>query len=152
MNMPRYSSRPFPPYTYVPGTGTPQPVNDPTGHMFGIPESRPFPLHPDHWQESESYLYAVDLFNHGFYWEAHEAWESLWHAAGHHGIVADFLKGLIKLAAAWKAIRRECGATWRERTNYLQQQRHELMLHTFAGSTYWKLQTAHYNPGMHGGT
>jgi predicted metal-dependent hydrolase len=42
----------------------------------------------------------MDLFNHGYYWEAHEAWESLWHAAGRTGPVADFLKGLIKLAAA----------------------------------------------------
>ena len=35
-----------------------------------------------------------------YYWEAHEVWESLWHAAGRRGPVADFLKGLIKLAAA----------------------------------------------------
>ena len=40
------------------------------------------------------------MFNHGFYWEAHEAWEALWHAAGRRGATADFLKGLIKLAAA----------------------------------------------------
>ncbi|MER9222262.1 DUF309 domain-containing protein [Mesorhizobium sp. M0644] len=23
----------------------------------------------------------IDLINHGYYWEAHEAWEPLWHAA-----------------------------------------------------------------------
>jgi hypothetical protein len=40
------------------------------------------------------------LFNHGFYWEAHEAWESLWHAVGRQGPVAAWLKALIKLAAA----------------------------------------------------
>ena len=43
---------------------------------------------------------VADLLNHGFYWEAHEAWETLWHAAGRKGEIADFLKGLIKLAAA----------------------------------------------------
>ncbi len=32
---------------------------------------------------------GVDLFNHGYYWESHEEWESLWHAAGRRGVVAD---------------------------------------------------------------
>jgi hypothetical protein len=40
------------------------------------------------------------LFNHGYYWEAHEAWEGVWIAAGRAGVDANFLKGLIKLAAA----------------------------------------------------
>jgi predicted metal-dependent hydrolase len=57
-------------------------------------------MQPALWQQSEEYLYGIDLFNHGYYWEAHEAWESLWHAAGRKGPEADFLKGLIKLAAA----------------------------------------------------
>lgn len=96
----RYSSRPFPPYSYVPGSGTPHPVSDPRGHMHGVEHELPPPLDVANWRENETYLYAVDLFNHGFYWEAHEAWESLWHAAGHKGVMADFLKGLIKLAAA----------------------------------------------------
>jgi uncharacterized protein len=96
----RYSSRPFPPYTYVPGSGTPHPVSDHRGHMHGHVEVAPVPLDPTMWQQNETYLYAVDLFNHGYYWEAHEAWESLWHEAGHHGQTGDFLKGLIKLAAA----------------------------------------------------
>jgi predicted metal-dependent hydrolase len=46
------------------------------------------------------YLRGIDFFNHGYYWEAHEAWENLWHAAGRRGPVAEFLKGLIALAAA----------------------------------------------------
>lgn len=52
------------------------------------------------WRESEEFAYGVDLFNHGFYWEAHEAWEGLWRASGKAGATAEFLKGLIKLAAA----------------------------------------------------
>lgn len=58
------------------------------------------PLSPEDWRRSEPYLYGIDLFNHGYYWEAHESWESLWHAAGRRGEMADYLKGLIKLAAA----------------------------------------------------
>jgi uncharacterized protein len=100
VTFPRYSTFPFPPYTYVPGTGTPHPVSDPRGHMHGVAEELPAPLDPQHWQQCETFLYAVDLFNHGYFWEAHEAWESLWHAAGHRGVMGDFLKALIKLAAA----------------------------------------------------
>jgi hypothetical protein len=96
---PRYTDQPFPPYTYVPGR-SPHPVSDPTGHMHGHEPQQPPPLDPAHWKQSQVYLYGIDLFNHGFYWEAHEAWESLWHAAGRRGDVANFLKGLIKLAAA----------------------------------------------------
>ena len=47
----------------------------------------------------QSQRYGVDLFNHGFYWEAHEAWESAWNAHGREGDQAQLLKGLIHLAA-----------------------------------------------------
>ncbi len=96
----RYSSKEFPPYSYVPGSGTPHPVSDPQGHMYGLAEPRVSPLNPDRWQENETFLYAIDLFNHGYFWEAHEAWEALWHAVGRTGTEAKFLKGLIKIAAA----------------------------------------------------
>lgn len=97
---PRYCQRAFPPYSYVPGSGTPHPVSDPRGHMAQVAEEAPAPWDPNLWHSSETYLYAVDLFNHGYYWEAHESWEALWHAAGRTGPAAAFLKGLIKLAAA----------------------------------------------------
>lgn len=57
-------------------------------------------LSPDSYQENDDYLYAFDLFNHGFYWESHVWWEELWHLAGRKGDLADLLKALIKLAAA----------------------------------------------------
>ncbi len=95
----------FPPYSYVPGQA-PHPVSDPAGHSYeattGDRESErpPAALTADNWQTSPAYLFAVDLFNNGYYWEAHEEWEGAWHALGRTGTVADFLKGLIKLAAA----------------------------------------------------
>src|SRR5438874_1948640 len=98
--IPRYfPDRPLPPYSYVPGL-SPHPTSDPRGHSFGQREPKPKPLDETSYAANATYLYAIDLFNHGFYWEAHEAWEALWHAAGRHGPTADFLKGLIKLAAA----------------------------------------------------
>jgi hypothetical protein len=91
--------RELPPYSYVTGR-YPHPTRDPDGHSFGYRENKPRALDPEHWQESEEYLFGIDLFNHGYYWEAHEAWESLWLACGRTGATAEFLKGLIKLAAA----------------------------------------------------
>jgi hypothetical protein len=99
MDIPRFlPDVPFPPYTYVPGK-SPHPVRDPAGHMYGE-APQPAELVVDDWPRCRAYLRGIDLFNHGYYWEAHEVWESLWHAAGRRGPVADFLKGLIKLAAA----------------------------------------------------
>jgi predicted metal-dependent hydrolase len=95
---------PFPPYTFVPGRA-PHPVRDPEGHLFEKHPEPPPPLDPARWQDSRAYLHGVDLFNHGYYWEAHEVWEGLWNAAGRSGITADFVKGLIKLAAAGVKVR-----------------------------------------------
>ena len=97
---PRYlPDRPLPPYSYVTGL-SPHPTRDPRGHSFGRQEQPAAPLEEAAYRTNETYLLALDLFNHGYYWEAHEAWEALWHAAERRGPVADFLKGLIKLAAA----------------------------------------------------
>jgi predicted metal-dependent hydrolase len=94
----------LPPYTFVPGCA-PHPVRDPGGHLYGVPQHRPDPLDPANWPASRDYLFGIDLFNQGYYWEAHEKWEGLWLAAGRTGLTADFLKGLIKLAAAGVKVR-----------------------------------------------
>jgi hypothetical protein len=90
---------PLPPYTFVPGQ-MPHPVSDPHGHSYGVEPAVPPPPDPDHWQACKPYLFGLDLFNHQFFWEAHVQWESVWLACGKKGKCADFLKGLIKLAAA----------------------------------------------------
>jgi hypothetical protein len=91
--------RPLPPYSFVPGR-FPHPVADPAGHSFGVEPAPPAMFDPKQWTASEAYLYGIDLFNAGYYWESHVEWESLWLACGRSGDAADFLKGLIKLAAA----------------------------------------------------
>ncbi len=91
--------RPLPPYSYIPGRH-PHPVSDPAGYGHGVDAVTPPALDPAHWADSAAYLYGFDLFNAGFFWQAHVEWESLWLAAARRGSVADFLKGLIKLAAA----------------------------------------------------
>lgn len=103
--MPRPAPRlvpelPLPPYSYVPRGSHPHPTRDVGGHSYGrvkLPCPAPDPAA---WQSCQPYLYGIDLFNHGYYWEAHEVWEDLWHACGRQGTTADFFKALIALAAA----------------------------------------------------
>ena len=95
----RLTQRPLPPYSYVTGM-FPHPTRDEQGHSHGVAEPAAIIRDPAAWRECEPYLQGIDLFNHGYYWDAHERWEAVWHAAGRKGTLADFGKGLIKLAAA----------------------------------------------------
>lgn len=97
---PRYAPEfPFPPYSYVSGHW-PHPLRDPMGHSYGMVHVPVVFPDQSEWRSCREYCYAVDLWNAGYYWEAHEQWEALWHAAGRGGVTADFFKALIKLAAA----------------------------------------------------
>src|SRR5262249_14550794 len=94
----------WPSYAFVPGRGLPHPVRDPLGHLFDT-INKVEKMNPDQWHECRAYLQGVDLFNYGFYWEAHEAWESIWRAYDRSETLALFLQGLIKLAAAGVKVR-----------------------------------------------
>ncbi|TWU45833.1 hypothetical protein Q31b_10090 [Novipirellula aureliae] len=93
----RRTTTPFPAYSYVPNQ-FPHPRSNPAGHSFGKPE--PNVNAEDKTAIRELHDRAVDLFNHGYYWESHEAWEAIWHAFGRTSPTAVLCKGLIKLAAA----------------------------------------------------
>lgn len=96
--MKRYSRRPFPPYRHLPGT-TPHPERHPDGHMRGVSLPEAVPLTAAGWPRNEDYLFGVDLFNAGYYWEAHTFWERLWAVEGIEPAVRDFLQGLVQIAA-----------------------------------------------------
>lgn len=115
---------PLPPYSYVPGHGLPHPVNDPCGHLYatrdsvhepGFSSDNPGPPSPDTDLRrrglaaalgmNSRWLHAIDLFNEGFYWEAHESWEAFWHALGRTTAEARFVQALIHLTAACVKIR-----------------------------------------------
>jgi hypothetical protein len=64
-------------------------------------------LQENRWAENRSYLLGLDFFNLGFYWEAHDEWDRLWRASGPDTMVGQFLKGLVKLAAAGMKVREE---------------------------------------------
>lgn len=91
--------RPLPPYSYVSGR-FPHPTRDENGHSFGVAEPQFVIGHINEWRQWKPYLWGIDLFNNGYYWEAHENWELVWQAAGRKGAIAEFCQALIKLAAA----------------------------------------------------
>src|SRR5687768_11948447 len=54
--------------------------------------------------ERKLYLEGIQLFNEHEYFDAHEAWEDVWHMA--YGIKHDFYQGLIQCAVALEHYRR----------------------------------------------
>jgi predicted metal-dependent hydrolase len=74
-------------------------VRDPRGHSYGAPAEAE-QLDAEHWSSCQAYLVAVDLFNHGYYWESHEELERLWRGTGRRTETGVFLQGLIQVAAA----------------------------------------------------
>ncbi len=49
--------------------------------------------------------FAIDLFDRGYYWEAHEQWEFLWRRHGRDSLAGRMAYGLIALAAAGVKVR-----------------------------------------------
>ncbi len=98
---PRYTERPFPPYRFTPGRD-PHPAADPRGHSYEPPgHARPAVAFrpPEAWRECDEYLYGCDLYNHAYWWEAHEAWEDLWRVVPGGSAQRHFLQGLIQVSA-----------------------------------------------------
>jgi uncharacterized protein len=112
---------PLPPYSYVPGHEHPHPVTDPRGHAFGqagrphITPEQVARLPADTASRRRAlaallaadpgWLAAIALFNEGYAWEAHEAWEQFWNVLGRTTPAAKRVQGLIHLAAACVKIR-----------------------------------------------
>ena len=97
----RYCDVAFPEYRFVPGRD-PHPTADPRGHSYHAPGAAAPPVHwvsPERWGESIDYLYGCDLYNHTYWWEAHEAWEGLWQLTDKAGVQGRFLQGLIQASA-----------------------------------------------------
>ena len=91
--------KPFPPYKHLPGR-TPHPRKHTDGQGRVAEECVGPPLTEANWRTNDAYLYGVDLYNYGYWWEAHEAWEGLWVMAKKESLERIFLQGLIQAAAA----------------------------------------------------
>ena len=90
---------PLPAYRHIPGR-TPHPTRDPAGHSFGLPEPDLPDLNHAPWEACPHYLFGIDLFNEGYWWECHEVLEALWHAAGIGTPAGHALQAIIQCAAA----------------------------------------------------
>lgn len=91
----------MPPYAYVPGR-RPHPTADTRGHSFNRPadaDEGAGCLPAGQWRRCMPYLFGCDLYNHGYWWEAHEAWESIW-LTSTDPVQRRYLQGLIQVANA----------------------------------------------------
>lgn len=94
----RYTDLPLPPYAFLPGRD-PHPTANPRGHggISPVPEA---PLQAASWRGNTGYLFGCDLYNAGFFWEAHEAWEGAWKETSRDRDERRLLQGLIQTANA----------------------------------------------------
>ncbi|MCB1213920.1 MAG: DUF309 domain-containing protein [Deltaproteobacteria bacterium] len=99
MKPPRYSQQSLPPYRYLP-TRDPHPGIHPEGHSYGKVEEKLTYIDPQDWKKNQAYLYGLDLFNHGYFWEAHEAWEAVWLTTKKFDAYGQYLQSLIQFSAA----------------------------------------------------
>ncbi len=83
--------------------------------MYGEAEVLPAArIPPEAWAQNEDYLFGIDLYHAGCFWEAHEVWEGIWRLEQPGSPEAHFYQGLIQLAAAllkaragqWRGVRR----------------------------------------------
>ena len=95
----RLSTDPLPRYRFVPGK-SPHPRRDRQGHSYGRPEPRADRAEAPAWNRSRTYLFGIDLYNLGYFWESHEAFEALWNAAASASVEKQFFQAIIQIAAS----------------------------------------------------
>ncbi len=91
----RFCERSLPPYRFDKHK-SPHPTQHPDGHFRDKVTLTCPDLASSCWRECEGYLYALDLFNHGYFWACHEILEDLWHAVDHATPVGHFIQGFIQ--------------------------------------------------------
>ena len=96
----RYTRQAFPLYRYRPGEN-PHPTEHVQGHSYEKAEKPILNSSPENWVANEAYLFGVDLYNHFYWWEAHEAWEGIWKTVPRRSLMSHHLQGLIKISAAF---------------------------------------------------
>lgn len=93
----RYTSFDLPPFRYIPGNRKQKTLNHLHTPLI-LEDSSTFSIH--NWNKSQRYLYAIDLFNYGYYWEVHEVLEKIWLAIGKTTQTGFFIQGIIQLSIA----------------------------------------------------
>src|SRR5262245_26927001 len=75
--------------------------------MYRVEEPPATPLSEEDASRNEDFLFGVDLFNAGYYWEAHTRWERLWTVEKSSSETRRFLQSIIQTAAACLKARQE---------------------------------------------
>lgn len=83
--------RALPEVAYLPGRGDDRPRVE-IAPSCGLPAAS--------LREHEAFRWGIDLFNGGFAWEAHDAWELVWAATDPAAPERALLGGLVQAAAA----------------------------------------------------
>lgn len=117
----RYTEYDLPLQPYISGE-TPRPVTEPLAGL-GI---QPYSLSEVPLMENQFFLYGVDLYNHHYFWEAHESWELVWKLE-ENSIIKDMIKGLIQAAGGYLKIlhglERGTRKLWHRSSLYLSRER-----------------------------
>ncbi len=87
---------PLPSRRHIPGSGS-EPDRPPLDRVkAGTPRS----MRAEIWREVPAYLYGVELYASGYFWEAHEVWEPVWLATRPSSRERHLMVALIQLANA----------------------------------------------------
>lgn len=81
---------------YWPGM-TPRPES---GVVFEISDAAADAVTERNWRSSEAWAAGFVLLRRGYYWEAHEVWEPVWHALAPNGAERVFVQAAIQHANA----------------------------------------------------
>ena len=87
---------PYPSNAHVPGR-TPRPLESPA---FDAAAAAPVYTVDRMWSQNTTYLYGIDLYNSGYFWEAHEVWEPVWMRSAGNSRERIVVQGLIQLSNA----------------------------------------------------
>lgn len=94
MKQKRYLTAPLPRSRFIPGQST-RPLKNYESLLGPI---RNEVLELSDLRIHSYFLYGLDLFNSGFFWEAHECWEALWQKLSKNSPEAKLIQLLIKVA------------------------------------------------------
>ena len=86
----------LPQHPYRPGL-TPRPES---GVIFDISDRAGRTLTSPDWRSSEAWTAGFLLLRRGYFWEAHEVWEPVWHALAPNGAERLFVQAAIQHANA----------------------------------------------------
>lgn len=98
-NILRYTDRPLPAYRHLPFINA-HPFLDKDGHSYDEKLSPVDSFSTENWQDCDEYLYSIDLFNYGYWWEAYERLKHISLGAGRESETGRFVQGLLQIAAA----------------------------------------------------